>query len=64
MQGETQPQFYRVREVAERLGISTSTVYNLIESGHFAHAKVGRTVLIPRGDFDRYLAKARVEARK
>ncbi len=38
----------RVPEAARFLGISRSQVYNLMEAGHLAYSKIGRSRRIPR----------------
>lgn len=35
--------FVRPRQVAERLGLSISEIYNLIRDGDLPHVRVGRT---------------------
>lgn len=46
----------RIPEVAEQLGVATSTVQRWTASGALAHYKVGGVVLIRPDDVDTYLA--------
>lgn len=50
---------YKIREVAERLGVAANTVRNAIESGHLAAyllpGKGRGTYRIPESAVDRYL---------
>lgn len=43
------PTFLTVNEVAKRLNVSRSTVYNLIASGRIPAHRLGRGQLRPRG---------------
>jgi len=57
--GETKPRqrlLYSVKEVAEQLSISKTTVRRLIESGQVKHRQIGNRMLIPRAELER-LAK-------
>lgn len=49
---------YSVSEVAELLGISTDTVYELLRAGIIPHKRVGRRYIIPKVLFDRWLNQA------
>lgn len=44
-----------VRHAAERLTISTSSVYRLIERGELSALKIGRSVRIYKDSLDKYL---------
>lgn len=48
-----------VREVAERLGVSTATVYKLVERGELAHVRVSNAIRFTRGDLERFLEAGR-----
>jgi excisionase family DNA binding protein len=43
-------------EVAERLRVSTMTVYRLIQAGELPAAKIGRSYRLRSQDVDTYLA--------
>ena len=46
---------YRVDEVAELLGVSKGTVYELIRAGRIPHKRIGRRIAIPRVLFMEWL---------
>ena len=55
------------RQLAERLNVSLSTVYGLIESGKIACHRIGRgrgAVRVSEADFDAYLTSCRVERKE
>lgn len=59
------PLFLPVPDACRALGISRSTLYELIADGQITPAKLGRKTLIPRGcllDFAARLASTKPEA--
>ncbi|MCA9028949.1 MAG: helix-turn-helix domain-containing protein [Planctomycetaceae bacterium] len=57
--------FLTVREVAERLKISPSCVYQLVESGKLAHHRIGTgrgAIRISEDDLNNFLSATRKEA--
>ncbi len=46
-----------VRDVAERLAVSTATVYALVERGELAHVRVSNAIRIARSDLITYLER-------
>jgi excisionase family DNA binding protein len=48
-----------VRQVAERLGVCTATVYTLCERGQLAHVRVLNAIRIAPADLARFVAAAR-----
>jgi excisionase family DNA binding protein len=46
---------YTVKEVREFLGISETTVYELVALGHLRSVKAGRRILIPKTVLDEFL---------
>jgi len=42
-----------VKEVAERLRVSTATVYGLCKSGKLGHVRVGNSIRIPEAELGR-----------
>ena len=49
--------FFTVKEVAEILQISRSTVHNLIKTGELKAVQIGRAVRVKRADLDEYIRK-------
>lgn len=52
----TEPRALKVREVAEALQVSTSTVYDRIQRGEIPARPVGRALRIPSIWLDEFLA--------
>lgn len=48
---------YSVREAAEQLSVSKTTVFMLIAQGQVKHRRFGRRMLIPRAELERLAAK-------
>lgn len=48
-------------EVAERLRVSTMTIYRLIRSGELPAVRVGRNYRVRAGDLDTYLEEQVVD---
>ena len=46
--------YLRVSDIKKILGISKSQAYNLVNSDGFPTLKIGRTILIPVEDFDKW----------
>jgi len=44
---------YSLKEVAEMLGVTYNTVWNLIKAGRIASVKVGRSLRIEQSEVDR-----------
>ena len=49
--------FFIVKEVADILQISRSTVYNLIKAGELRAVQIGRAVRVRRSDLEEYIWK-------
>lgn len=45
-----------VREVADRLRVSTMTIHRLIRDGQLSVVRVGRSIRIEEAEYDRYIA--------
>jgi len=45
-------------EVSEELGVSPRSVFEMIERGDLAGEQVGRTVMVRREVFERFIARA------
>lgn len=52
----------RIPEAAERLGLSRSTVYELIAAEEIHVIRIGRAVRVPVDELRSYVARARVGA--
>mgnify|MGYP005808762799 CR=1 FL=1 len=46
---------YRVDEIAEILGISNSSAYELVKKGHFKTVRIGTAIRISKKSFDEWL---------
>jgi excisionase family DNA binding protein len=44
-----------VREVAARLGVSTATVYKLVNGGALAHVRIANSIRVAPADLAAYL---------
>ena len=53
----------RVTQVAERLALSRSTVYNLMERGELAYVKIGRARRIPPDEINRLIRESLIDRR-
>ena len=49
------PRLLRVGEVAERLGVSTATVYALCKRGALQHVRVGNAIRVPEAGLGAFL---------
>jgi len=49
--------FLTVREVAARLRVSTSTVYDLCESGGLAHVRVSNAIRVGEDDLTAFILR-------
>lgn len=45
---EPEPEFWKVREVAELLRVSVMSVYRKVDTGEIESVRFGRTIRIPR----------------
>jgi len=52
---ENDARFVTVAEVADRLRVSTMTVYRLIQAGDLPAARIGKSYRLRDEDVDRYL---------
>jgi excisionase family DNA binding protein len=52
-------EFYSVKEVAEKLGISKDTIRRLIRKGEFPANKIGGSIRIRWADVEEYLKRTR-----
>jgi excisionase family DNA binding protein len=59
--GETE-KLLSVRDVAERLGVCTATVYKLCERGELAHVRVLNAIRVRATDLSAFVGE-RIEAR-
>jgi excisionase family DNA binding protein len=53
-----------VRQVAERLGVCTATVYLLVDRGELAHVRVSNAIRVAPGDLSAYIAMAKRTAKR
>ena len=50
-------ELYTIREVAEKLKISVSSVYRYVESGRFPHIKLGTNIRFNRDHISAFLTE-------
>jgi len=55
---------YTIREVAELLRVSVSSMYRLVESGRFPHIKIGTNIRFNREHISVFLAENSVKNEK
>jgi excisionase family DNA binding protein len=48
-----------VGQVAQRLGVSTATVYRLCERGELAHLRVSNAIRVTPGDLEEFVTRRR-----
>ena len=51
----TERKAYNVTRVAEMLGVSVDTVYELVRGNRIPHKRLGRRIIIPASAFDEWL---------
>ena len=56
-----EPEFYSIKQAAQRLGVSRWFIYDEIRAGRLVAHKVGRAVRIHKDDLGRYLAANVIE---
>lgn len=58
----TEPEFYTVREVADRLRVSPKTIYRMAERGELRAIRLGDVYRIPRESLEALLRGERSES--
>ena len=48
---------FTIREVAELLKISVSSMYRLVETGHFPHRKIGSNIRFSKENIETFLSE-------
>jgi len=51
----TQPDFYLVEELAEKLRVNKMTIYRWIKAGKLEVYKMGKEYRIPKNEFDKFM---------
>ncbi len=51
----SQPEFYLVAELAEKLRVSEMTIYRYIEAGKLKAHRLGKGYRIPKDEYERFL---------
>jgi len=62
MTATSEPELLRVRQVAERYGLTERHVRQLVADRTIPYYKPGKIVLIPRAEFEAWLGEQRIEA--
>jgi excisionase family DNA binding protein len=58
MTAETRPLTYRVREVAQLLGVSPDSIYDAVNRGEIRYLRFGRAIRIPKFVVDEMVGEA------
>ena len=58
----TDKEFYTVRELAERIGVSNMTVYNMVKAKQIAAHKFLGSLRFAAADVEAMIERARIEA--
>jgi excisionase family DNA binding protein len=58
-EGESPPPLVSAREVAQRLGVSTATMYALCQSGQLPYTRVVNAIRISPADLEDYIEAQR-----
>lgn len=53
-----EPVLLTVKQLQALTGYGRNQVYELIHSGQLGHIQVGKSLRVPRGEFDRWVANA------
>jgi excisionase family DNA binding protein len=56
MENQVKPQLHHIQEFLSRTGLSRSTAYREIESGHLKVVRIGRILRISEAEICRYIA--------
>jgi excisionase family DNA binding protein len=62
MEPQAKPQLHHIQEFLSRTGLSRSTAYREIESGHLKVVRIGRTLRISEAEICRYIGHVENEA--
>ena len=52
---------YTIRDILDRIPLSYAFIMDLIKSGKLGAVKVGRRYVIPKGEFERFMADKRMD---
>ena len=58
---DTQISWLSTKAAAEYLGITTRTLYRLVDDGHLAAYKFGRVIRLKQSDVDAFIDAAKVQ---
>jgi len=53
-------EFMKVKDIMERLGVSRATAYKIVHSHGLKAIKIGRSVLVRKTDFERYIENSAI----
>ena len=51
---------YTIQEIISRIPLSYAFVMDLIKSGKLSAVKVGRQYIVPKGEFEQFMAKKKM----
>lgn len=57
---QANPDYYSVREIAQRLGVSETTVRSWIQSGSLTAVRIGKLYKVKVSDFGEWLGRRQV----
>lgn len=61
MLNKNKKEFYLVEELAEKLRVSTMTIYRYIKRGKVKAYKIGKEFRIEKGEFNKFLDKVKTK---
>lgn len=61
MLNKNKKEFYLVEELAEKLRVSTMTIYRYIKRGKVKAYKIGKEFRIDKGEFNKFLDKVKTK---
>ena len=58
---KNQAEYYRAKELAEKLSLNVMTIYRYIDAGKLKAYKIGKEFRIEKAEFERFMNKAKTK---